>query len=75
MPHPPNEFERRLVDAVTDAVKTGVEIMKIWTDHLAGCERCRKAIRGRFASATMVQMAAKCCEIGRPLYQAFLART
>ena len=73
-PPAPSSFELHLVDAVTDAVQSGVTAMKVWGDHLDGCEQCRKAIRGRLASASTAQMAAKCCEVGRPLYQAFLAR-
>jgi len=64
----------RIVDAVTDAVQSGVVTMKVWRDHLDSCEQCQKAIRGRFASATLFQMAAKCCDVGRPLYQSFIER-
>ena len=70
----PDKFEQRLLEAVTDAVRSGVEVHKVWSDHLAPCQQCRLAIRGRFASATITQMAAKCCDVGKPLYLAFIQR-
>lgn len=74
MSDPLDEFEQRLLDAVTEAVRSGVEVHKVWSDHLTLCQQCRKAIRGRLASIPIAQMATKCCDVGRPLYLAFIKR-
>jgi len=44
-----------------------------WDEHLNNCNLCRIAIRGRFASQTILHMAKKCCESGKTLYLDFVA--
>jgi hypothetical protein len=48
------------------------QILKRWECHLVACRRCRWALRGRFAGASMASMASRCCERGRRLYGAFI---
>jgi hypothetical protein len=45
---------------------------EVWQNHLGACPVCKKALRARFVGASMQKMHDECCDVGKPLYAAFL---
>ncbi len=45
-----------------------------WSDHLENCKICLKAIRVRFIHIPNANelIHERCCDIGKPLYKAFI---
>lgn len=47
-------------------------VWQAWDDHRMACQVCNASLRKRYQGATVGQMMKDCCDVGRPLYAAFV---
>jgi hypothetical protein len=48
-------------------------VLGAWQDHSFACATCQRAYRHRWDTERPAKVAARCCAVGRPLYEAFEA--